>query len=234
MRHRFALCLLCGLIGLAASLGFWPKLALARLAPNPCDAAAATAANQIGVPVDVLMGITRVETGRTIDGTLSPWPWTVNQAGSGSFFDSAQDAIAHVRAALDQGQRNIDIGCFQINIRWHGAEFTSVEAMFEPTENAVYAARFLLQLYHEFGDWDDAIGAYHSRKTAAATTYALKVARVMESTPDRLTLSTPFLHRLPPPKDRENRYPLLQLGHSGQMGSLVANASDHPLLPLFQ
>ncbi|MFN4131102.1 MAG: hypothetical protein ACK4GC_15000, partial [Paracoccaceae bacterium] len=197
--------------------------------PNDCDSAAAKAADISGVPVNVLMAISRVETGRTVGGVLSPWPWTVNQAGAGSFFQSAAEATAHVLRALADGHRNIDIGCFQINIRWHGAGFTSLEAMFEPTRNALYAARFLRQLHDEFGTWDGAIGAYHSRQSGAATSYLTKVSALMDNmqappTPEVDLTSTA----------RDNRYPLLRPGKGGGYGSLVASALDRPAIPLFR
>lgn len=197
--------------------------------PGQCDAAAANASAISGVPVDVLLAISRVETGRTIGGVLSPWPWTVNKAGAGAFFDTMEKAVDHVLLAMADGQRNIDIGCFQINIRWHGAEFPSLEAMFDPTKNALYAARFLTRLYDEFGTWDGAIGAYHSRQSAAATRYLAKVSALMTDPPPSLLsgggLST---------AGRDNRYPLLRPGKAGDNGSLVASTLDHPAIPLFR
>ena len=78
--------------------------------PNPCDSAAHMASSQSGVPVDILMAISRVETGRTRGGVFEPWPWTVNEAGAGSFFDSVDAAMGHVQNAMANGKTNIDIG----------------------------------------------------------------------------------------------------------------------------
>ncbi|MDZ7572794.1 MAG: transglycosylase SLT domain-containing protein [Pseudotabrizicola sp.] len=193
---------------------------------NPCDNAAAKAAKSSGAPLDVLMAIARVETGRTIGGVFSPWPWAVNQAGTGSFFDTAQDAVVHVSQAMTNGERNIDIGCFQINVRWHGDAFASLDAMFDPNQNASYAAHFLLRLYDEFGTWDGAIGAYHSRQAGAATAYLSKVSGLMAGPPPQpIALST---------AQRDNRYPLLRSGPSAGNGSLVATRSDLPAIPLFR
>ena len=50
----------------------------------------------------------------------------------------------------------------QINYRWHGHAFPSLEAMFDPEWTATYAAQFLRTLYEERGDWSAAAGAYHS------------------------------------------------------------------------
>ena len=194
-----------------------------------CDVAAEHASRSTGVPAAVLMAIARVETGRTIGGALAPWPWTVNEAGSGSFFDSADQAVTHVTGAIATGASNIDIGCFQVNLRWHGAEFASLDAMFDPTKNALYAARFLQTLHAEHGTWDGAVGAYHSRKPDAAEGYVRKVADVLNAPlpigtePDQMADNEPVA--------RDNRYPLLQGGGGGN-GSLVFTGASgaRPLL----
>ncbi|MFN4154118.1 MAG: transglycosylase SLT domain-containing protein [Paracoccaceae bacterium] len=162
-------------------------------------------------------------------GVLSPWPWAVNQAGAGSFFDTKADAMNHVARAMADGKSNIDVGCFQINIRWHGAEFASLSAMFDPTENAIYAARFLLGLYDEFGSWEGAIGAYHSRNSGAATAYLSKVSAVMTA-----PSGAPTPRASQQAAARDNRYPLLRPGKAGAHGSLVAAASDRAAIPLFR
>jgi len=196
---------------------------------NLCDAAGGRAAEITGVPATVLLAISRVETGRTIGGVLSPWPWAVNQAGSGSFFKSKSDAMDHVSLAMGNGETNIDIGCFQINMRWHGTQFTSLEAMFDPAENALYAARFLLQLYQEFGSWDDAIGAYHSRQSGAATAYLARVSALMDTKMQVAAPSVPLQTA-----SRDNLYPLLMPGVAGAHGSLVTTLSDRAAVPLFR
>ena len=40
----------------------------------------------------------------------------------------------------------------QINYRWHGHAFPSLEAMFDPEWTATYAAQFLRTLYEERGE----------------------------------------------------------------------------------
>ena len=44
---------------------------------------------------------------------------------------------------FERGARSFDVGCFQINYRWHGDAFASLEEMFDPLVNTRYAARFL-------------------------------------------------------------------------------------------
>ncbi|WP_428927231.1 lytic transglycosylase domain-containing protein [Marinibacterium sp. SX1] len=140
-------------------------------ARNNCDAAADRASRHTGVPVEVLQAVTRVETGRNRDGNVEPWPWAINVAGKGYWFDNEDAALSFAFKQVKNGARNFDVGCFQINYRWHGDAFVSIEDMFDPETNAQYAARFLVQLFEEFGDWESAAGAYHSRTKKFADRY---------------------------------------------------------------
>ncbi|MEM0944334.1 MAG: lytic transglycosylase domain-containing protein [Pseudomonadota bacterium] len=153
----------------------------ALAAPDPaalCDQAAAAASARHGVPLDVMRAITRTETGRSRGGVFSPWPWTVNMEGAGYWFDSQADALAFAKTHHARGARSFDVGCFQINYRWHGEAFEGVPAMFDPAQNADYAARFLSDLYAETGAWEKAAGHYHSRTPDLAKRYRARFAEI--------------------------------------------------------
>jgi len=152
----------------------------ARAAEDParlCEAAARRAADRTGVPLHVLMAIALTETGRKSGGRFRPWPWTVNMEGAGHWFGSPQAALGYVETEFARGARSFDVGCFQINYKWHGDAFPSVAAMFDPEANALYAARFLASLFAETGDWSVAAGAYHSRTPAYAERYRARFDR---------------------------------------------------------
>lgn len=151
---------------------------------NVCDAAAHRAAQETGVPAEVLLTITRLETGRS-QKNGAPWPWTVNHAGDGTWFPSEDDARSYVFSKVKRGVSNIDIGCFQINYRWHADGFRSLDDMFNPDLNALYAANFLDRLHREFGNWIEAAGAYHSRTPEFASKYKAKF-REFKSRVDQL------------------------------------------------
>ncbi|MFV0302834.1 MAG: hypothetical protein ACK5IP_18525 [Paracoccus sp. (in: a-proteobacteria)] len=136
-----------------------------------CEQAALRAGEEFGVPASILGALTLTETGRRLDGIVRPWAWSVNAEGAGSWFDDPASALAFAEERVAMGRPNVDIGCFQINYRWHGAEFPSVAAMFDPLENARYAAGFLRRLHDETGDWRAAAGAFHSRTPANAGKY---------------------------------------------------------------
>jgi hypothetical protein len=100
-----------------------------------------------------------------------PWPWTINVAGKGYWFDTKQEAINAVRRYQAQGIKSIDVGCMQVNLHYHGKNFASLEQAFEPIYNVSYAAKFLKQKYNEFNSWAKATAAYHSMSSRGATYY---------------------------------------------------------------
>lgn len=143
----------------------------AQARPELCEQAAHRAAAESGVPADVLLAIALVETGRAIDGQMRPWPWAANAEGRGHWFASAEEAAAFARQRLARGRPSFDLGCFQINWRWHGMHFDRPEALLDPLISARYAARFLARLHDELGGWEAAAGAYHSRTPHLAQRY---------------------------------------------------------------
>ena len=199
-------------------------------APEPsrqCDHAAAMAAERSGVPIDILLAITRVETGR---GTpeLSPWPWTINADGTGTWYATKDEAVAAATDHLTNGTGTFDVGCFQLNIRWHGENFADLADMFDPAKNANYAATFLLDLYQESGDWSQAVSAYHSRTEVIAAAYLTKVKAVLNGPAPEVDVAARYEPEL---VERENLFPLLQAGGKGSAGSLVpAQLTRGPLI----
>jgi hypothetical protein len=136
-----------------------------------CLAAAQDASRINDVPISVLYAVSLVETGRARNGELRPWPWTINVEGEGHWFEDRETALSFAQQTRDRGIRSFDVGCFQVNYRWHGENFVSIEQMFDPMANATYAASFLKELEAEKGDWSSAAGAYHSRNEEFAAGY---------------------------------------------------------------
>ena len=130
------------------------------------------------MPQDVLHAISLTETGRAQGGRLRPWPWAINREGKGFWFKNRDEALAFAKASLAEGRRSFDVGCFQINYHWHGQNFASLEAMFDPDTGADYAARFLQSLYAERGNWSAAAGAYHSQTPSRAGVYRARFDRI--------------------------------------------------------
>lgn len=140
---------------------------------STCRDAARKAEIQYGIPTGLLQAVAIVESGKTINDEYAAWPWTVNIAGKGHYFKSRKQAEKFVK--LKKNVRSLDIGCFQINTKWHGSEFKSYNAMFDPQSGAYYAASFLKNLKKEVGSWRLATQYYHSRDAIRGKSYASKV-----------------------------------------------------------
>jgi len=142
-----------------------------------CRAAIAAASSQGRLPDGMLMAIAQVESGRpeAESGQLQPWPWTINAEGVGEFFATKAQAVAAVKALQAQGVRSIDVGCLQVNLAYHPDAFRSLDAAFDPHANALYAERFLNQLYSASRDWKQAIAEYHSSTPAIGADYRHRV-----------------------------------------------------------
>ncbi|OUS07489.1 hypothetical protein A9Q96_06160 [Rhodobacterales bacterium 52_120_T64] len=170
-----------------------PPMAFAKGDAGLCNVAAVFAANDGALPPKVLLALTLVETGRNRQGEFQPWPWTVNMEGKGFWFDTRAEAVNFVTQSYAEGARSFDIGCFQINHRWHGEAFVSFNQMFEPAANAAYAAKFMTSLFREGGSWSWAAGAYHSRTTALSAKYRTRFDRIfanLSNTPVDVSLPT--------------------------------------------
>lgn len=196
--------------------------------PALCESAAQTVALSSGVPASVLRTITLTESGRKHGKHLRPWPWTVNMEGVGKWFATQAEARAYVQTHFDGGARSFDVGCFQINYRWHGQAFSSIDEMFDPMANARYAASFLKSLHAELGDWSLAAGAYHSRTPKYALRYRTRFDQLRATlegvAPPPVTNTVQAPPPSPPesPLQRANSFPLLQADAAlGQLGSLV-------------
>jgi len=170
---------------------------------NPCLSAIRIVASETQVPIDILFGISLTESGRAQPGGHLPWPWAFNQNGKGHYFESQERLMQEANKLEREGHTNFDVGCFQINYRWHRPKFPSLEAMTDPISNARYAASFLSRLKNEFGTWDRAIGAYHSRTHHHANRYRAIVARNRDKLPTALVSS----QENPSPKTQISREP---------------------------
>jgi len=140
----------------AASLS--SMLGAAEAARNPCEPEILQASERYGIPVGILYAVGLTETGNS--GSLQPN--ALNIEGKAVFPASRAAALAELDQARQDGARLIDIGCMQINLRYHGGEFARVEDMFDPRRNVDYAARFLVSLKRRHVSWSMAVARYHA------------------------------------------------------------------------
>ena len=81
----------------------------------------------------------------------------------------------YVLKHLKKGDNNLDVGCMQINLKWHKHNFKEVNDMISPEPNISYAASFLIQLKNKYGNWNEAIKHYHSSDPIKNKPYLDKV-----------------------------------------------------------
>lgn len=230
-------------LALTHALTLAPALALAATdagarASGPdtdCLQAAELAAAQTGVPREVLLAVMLTETGRAgAEGTLSPWAWALNDGGESLWFDTREEALSYLEGALSDSRTSIDVGCFQLNYRWHGAAFASLDAMLDPVENALYAASFLDGHFRTMGDWRAAVGAYHSATPELAERYLARFDPVFATVSGDVAWMGDLAAEDRAPAvaagGRKNSFPLLRAGAAATAGSLVPDGG--PGLPL--
>lgn len=130
---------------------------------NVCLDAILEAQARHGIPDNLLVAIGFQESGISINGQMTIWPWSVNAAGRGYRLSDLAEAISLVQELERRGVDSIDTGCMQINRKWHPNAFPSLQRAFDPSANADYAGRFLADLKRRLGSWRAAAGAYHSQ-----------------------------------------------------------------------
>lgn len=131
------------------------------------------------LPGELLTAISHVESGRwnPQEKALFAWPWTVTNGPDGQYFPTKDAAIAHVKKLQARGIRNIDVGCMQINLRYHPDAFKNLESALDPETNARYAVTLLKRLHKAHKSWGEAIRRYHSATEKFNRPYHEKVVR---------------------------------------------------------
>jgi len=177
MRFLFKLAILAAPFLVASGLA-----GASETSDRMCANAARHAETEHRIPRHLLFAISLKETGRWHDGRQESytWPWTVTSGGEGRHFPNKIAAMAEVRRLLAKGITNIDVGCMQINLHYHGKAFDDLEEAFDPDRNTEYAARFLTELKKRYGSWREAIEHYHSGNETRGKNYRHAVSRLQQ------------------------------------------------------
>jgi len=155
---------------------------------NTCVSAIARQERAKGIPHGLLQAISLAESGRWFENTgkargeVIAWPWTVTTGGKGHFLPNRVDAVAFVQALQANGVENIDVGCMQINLKYHPNAFASIEQAFDAHTNATYAANFLKTRHAISKSWIQAAGDYHSTTPELNQGYRVKVSKLWKQT----------------------------------------------------
>lgn len=144
-----------------------------------CERATARWERISDVPPNLLTAISLAESARWSKQKkrIRAWPWTVTSGGPGSYFPTKAAAMAEVRRLQARGVTNIDVGCMQVNLHFHGHEFNNASHAMDPDINVAYAAKFLTRLRGDADSWGEAAGYYHSRTPERTDYYRGKVEK---------------------------------------------------------
>lgn len=123
-----------------------------------CEREMHAVSKQYGIPLGVLYAVGLTES----DGGNGLQPYIMNFAGKSVVAPSLDAALARFRKERARGVKLIDLGCMQINHHYHGKEFPSIAAMFDPRRNVDYAARFLMRLKARHQTWTMAVARYNA------------------------------------------------------------------------
>lgn len=159
-------------LALAAALSLaGPPSLSANSSDGICYYWARIAETHYGMPRGLMSAIVKHESlGR---------PNTLNVDGKALYFSSAAEAARAIQE-MAKTSYEIDVGCSQITIRWHGQAFRDIGALLDARANISYAAWHLAALKDRFGSWQKATERYHSFQSERGRSYACKVMHVMK------------------------------------------------------
>ena len=201
-----------------------------------CEYLAKEAEVKYGLPENILLSISRVETGyQKVNGVRRAWPWTLNAGGDSAYFQTKDAALKSLKRRVKQGVTNIDIGCMQLNFRWHKKFFKNLSDMMSPEKNVDYGARFLNRLHKRHGSWEKAVKYYHSSKSKFNVKYYKKVRAVWKKENNEPSLkpilvaavSKPESDKMDILRQRENSTPLIEISKSEQGESIKKTVSSY-------
>lgn len=131
----------------------------------------------------LLTSISTVETGKwsNVLQQKAAWPWTINVNGRGHYYKTKEAAVAAAKDLQRRGIVSFDVGCMQINMKFHGKSFASLEDAFDPEKNVEYAAKYLRKLYQRRKDWMHAATDYHSKRPSKARAYKNKLLMAFDN-----------------------------------------------------
>lgn len=124
------------------------------------------AAEDNGIPPEVLYAVASAESQLSLDHGPRPWPWTLNVAGKSMRFGDRDSACHALMDALQETQI-VDVGITQLNVRWQpqlfgpGKRFADPCDGLNPYDNLDEAAALIRGHYEDSGDWLIAAGRYH-------------------------------------------------------------------------
>lgn len=159
-----------------------PAAGHAQASPVPAGYHAAAAEARVGPSLFYAIALT--ESGQsTMTAEYRPWPWTLSIDHKPHFFPTREAAfsrfIREVELMADSGiRKQLGVGLFQIEYRFHSHRFASPDRMLDPYANARVAAEIFSEgLAAAGGDVWEAVGLFHSNTPDLARAYRQRVAK---------------------------------------------------------
>ena len=181
------------------------------------------------IQTNLLSAIALVESGRHFQEypTGIPWPWTVTAQGKGVFYPSKEQAVQAVKDLQKQGIENIDVGCMQINLKYHPEAFNNVEDALDPFYNVSYAASFLKRNYQETNSWGQAATQYHSKTPHKAFKYEDKLLEAWKRLSEYGNPATPDIVSQTKDVSGESPQKIKALSGKEKKETRMENQSEH-------
>jgi hypothetical protein len=154
------------------------KFLLATMVTSAISAIPATAQAQDGIscpqliasteakrqiPRGLLMAIAVTESG--VNGV--PNPHAMNIAGKTYHARDLEDMAQVISNNWSKGVRSIDVGCMQINLKYHGQKFARLTDLLHSPTNVDYGASYLIKLAIDRGSWREGVMDYHNKLSAS-------------------------------------------------------------------
>ncbi|UEM22974.1 transglycosylase SLT domain-containing protein [Skermanella mucosa] len=164
-----------GLFALTAiGLGFTP---VGSAQAASCTEHVLEAEQELGIPRGLLLSIALVESGQ--DGR--PQPFAMNINGKAIYSETADEARSHLLDSQGRVRPNATVGCMQLSVQHHRANFRPVERILDPSANVWYAARYLKRLRADSGSWNVAVARYNGGSRSQQRDYTCKIHQHLES-----------------------------------------------------
>lgn len=149
--------------GLAA-ISVFSETAYAQNAPGLyCAQLIANAETRRQIPRGLLMAIAITESGHDD----SPNPYAMNIAGKSHHASGFQEMSNIIASNWRRGVTSIDVGCMQINLKYHGDKFQNLTDLLDSPTNVEYGASYLIKLATERGSWREGVMDYHNKRNPA-------------------------------------------------------------------
>lgn len=116
------------------------------------------------VDSEVLYAIALKESGTSFNGLreYEPWPWVMNVSGDPRFYSSKAATEVALRRELEAGNNRIDVGMWQINLRYNGHLVDDPVDLVDPVINLKAAAEVLRDCGDRYPLTKDTLSCYHS------------------------------------------------------------------------